>query len=619
MFKRALIFAMLAMIITALILPGLLPGWVQAQGGVTVTPNRDYINVRLWPAIGATVIGSMGPGDVMTVTGRSVDGDWVRIDFNGDEAWVALLVVDVTGDLNALGLADPRAMPYNNIAGGGSANGPLYGRLEQSGLRMRSGPSLAYPVMQNLPRYAEFEVSGRVPNNDWLQISWQGLIGWVNIQFVTLYSDTGATINDVPVIPPAADTGVRLSDASARDRFLFVDEMRRTLDQAGATGDLMIGLWSTLNLGSWPDTCSAPPVVEPYFLNSVGRNDYPDLVEATRRLNQGIADVNFSIESYLNTCLNGPTADSGQAETAGLAAIARSREAFADTQFRITASKAVEVMALNAHVNFAQDQFERIEAIWLDVRFGVTGAPPCVGQPQQPGNYDLTAWEQTNYPELIPAVQRLNEGLAVLRQSIGLWKDQCDQYTTVPGYIMPTEVGAQGYNLMLEARVILNEVRDTYLIALYSDPDFIIPAPTNTPDPAISAILHPPYTPTPVPTATPSFNYNATGSVTRSAFHPACRWFGIAGEVTNADGSPRPATLVHVYGPGLDVHVLSGTNANYGPAGFEVPVRVDAAQLNTWRARIEDGFGNPLSPEIPIVFADGCELNVALLTFSQYR
>ncbi|MBN2471747.1 MAG: SH3 domain-containing protein [Anaerolineae bacterium] len=619
MFKRALVFAMLAMIVAALALPALLLDFAQAQGSVTVTPNRDYINVRLWPAIGATVIGSMEPGDVMTANGRSVDGDWVRIDFNGDEAWVALLVVDATGDVNSLPLADPRSMPYNNTAGGGSASGPLYGRLEESGLRMRSGPSLAYPVMQNLPRYAEFEVTGRVAANDWLQISWQGLIGWIHIEAVTLYSDSGVTINDVPVIPPAADTGVRLTDRSARDRFLVIDEMRRTMDQAGSTADLMIGLWSTLPLGNWPATCSAPPLVEPYFLNSVSRNLFPDLIEAVRRMNQGVSDVNFAVQTYLDACLNGPAADPGPASEMGLAAVARSREAFADTLYRITSSKAVEVLALHGHVNYAQDQFERIEAIWLDVRFGVTGAPPCVGQPQQPADYGLTDWERANYPELIPAVERLNEGLAILRQSIGLWKDQCDLFQSVPGHVMPPEIGAQGYNLMLEARVILNEVRGTYLIDLYSDPNFIIPAPTSTPDPTIAAILHAPYTPTPVPTATPSFGFSATGSITRSTVHPGCTWFGIAGQVLNADGGPRPATLVHIYGPGLDMRVLSGSDTRYGAAGFEVPVRVDAAQLNTWRARIEDGYGNPLSPEVPIVFADGCEMNVAMLTFTAYR
>jgi len=223
MFKRALIPAMLAMIVAALVIPALpAPTAIQAQGAVTVTPNRPYINVRLWPAIGATVIGSMAPGDVMTATGRTVDGDWVRIYFRGQEGWVALLVVNVTGDVNTLPLADPRSIPYNSsivpYAGGGSAGGPLYGRLEESGARMRAGPSLAYPIMQNLPRYAEFPITGRVASNDWLQVSWQGLIGWLSLDAVTLYSDSGATIEAVPIVPPAAVTGVRLSDASARDR-----------------------------------------------------------------------------------------------------------------------------------------------------------------------------------------------------------------------------------------------------------------------------------------------------------------------------------------------------------------------------------------------------------------
>jgi hypothetical protein len=113
MFKRALIIAMFAMIATGLFFPGLNPPEaIQAQGSAMVRPNRDYINVRLWPAIGATVIGDLGPNDLMTATGVSVDGDWVRIDFFGDEGWVGLLVVDVvSGSLSGLPLADPRTIP----------------------------------------------------------------------------------------------------------------------------------------------------------------------------------------------------------------------------------------------------------------------------------------------------------------------------------------------------------------------------------------------------------------------------------------------------------------------------------------------------------------------------
>ncbi len=74
-----------------------------------------------------------------------------------------------------------------------------------------------------------------------------------------------------------------------------------------------------------------------------------------------------------------------------------------------------------------------------------------------------------------------------------------------------------------------------------------------------------------------------------------------------------------LFGPGLDVRVLSGTDGRYGASGWEVPVAANAAQYNTYTARIEDGFGNPLSPDQRIRFTDDCTLNVATVTFTHYQ
>lgn len=623
MFKRALIIAMFAMLGAAVLVPALLPpGLTQAQGAVMVTPNRDYINVRLWPALGATVIGDLGPDDTMTATGFSLDGEWVRIDFHGDEGWVAAIVVNANGALTGLPLADPRTIPYNSneapSAGVGSPEGLLYAQLDYSGVRLRSGPSTAYPIIQNLPRYAEVAVTGRVASNRWVQVRWQDVLGWLFVEDVVLYSPgDGVTIEAVPLIPPASDTGVRLSHSNAREKFLIVDDIRRDLESARAALDIIDLSWQNQRAETLPEVCAAPPVMEAYWLGSVERNNYPELVEVVARLNQGHDDLNNALEWYLAVC-NDPDNPPGIAIAGGPAAVERARVAFDEVAFQLNRSYTVQVQGIHAHVNYAQDQFERIEAIWLEFRLGIVDEPPCINQPEPPPDYALTAWEQENYPELIPVVVRLNEGLIVLRDSINLWRNVCYNYNNVGGYFMPPEVGADGYNKMLLARQILNDVRDHHLIAAYSDPRYLVPAPTGTPDPTISAILHAPYTPTFTPSPTPSFQYAVSAIVARSEFHPACNWFGVAGQVLDAAGNARPAALIHVWGPGVDRHLLSGSDLAYGAAGFEVALRADAAQYNTWYAQIEDGFGNPLSPRQEIVFEDGCELNVAQVIFTQH-
>ena len=46
--------------------------------------------------------------------------------------------------------------------------------LAESGLRLRAGPSTAYPVLANPLRYTVFPVLGRTANNAWLQVNFNG-------------------------------------------------------------------------------------------------------------------------------------------------------------------------------------------------------------------------------------------------------------------------------------------------------------------------------------------------------------------------------------------------------------------------------------------------------------
>jgi hypothetical protein len=340
-------------------------------------------------------------------------------------------------------------------------------------------------------------------------------------------------------------------------------------------------------------------------------------VEAGARLNQGVHDVNTAITTWMDACFNGQPTVTAATISEGQAAVTRAREAFADVLFRITSSKAVEVSALHAHINTAQTQFNRIEAIWLDVRQGVIGEPPCLNLPEQPGDYVITPWEAENYPEMYPTINQLNRALGLLRQTIQLWEDQCTGYTSTPGYMMPPEAGVTGYNLMLQTRTELNAVY-TELNDLYATGGVVVPAPTSTPDPTVQAILHAPYTPSPAPSPTPGYQYVTSVTLTRSTTHPGCAWFGVAGEVRNPDGSPRPATLIHVFGPDFSQHVLSGTDTRYGAAGFEVALPGTVAQGNTYTIRIEDGFGNPLSADQSIQFSADCTLNLTTVTFTAF-
>ena len=77
--------------------------------------------------------------------------------------------------------------------------------------------------------------------------------------------------------------------------------------------------------------------------------------------------------------------------------------------------------------------------------------------------------------------------------------------------------------------------------------------------------------------------------------------------------------MLHVFGPGyFDLRLVSGSDLRYGEAGFEVQLPTDAAPSNTYTVRIEDGYGNPLSPDQNVTFSGDCRLNVAIVTFTGF-
>src|SRR5690348_6503177 len=146
-------------LITLLVILCLTLGTVYAQQlpqtSITILVNRDGVNVRVAPALGADVLGFVQAGWTAPANGRSPDNQWVRIDFNGQEGWIGLAVINVFGDLNSLPVADPRTIPYGGFesprSGSSSATSGISGKLALSGLRLRAGPGTAYPVLANPP------------------------------------------------------------------------------------------------------------------------------------------------------------------------------------------------------------------------------------------------------------------------------------------------------------------------------------------------------------------------------------------------------------------------------------------------------------------------------------
>lgn len=183
-----------------LLVLGVLALPLAAQGVRAVVVN-EFANIRLIPAIGAEVLGSVPAGFVFeNINGRSADGEWLRVVYFGQEGWVNITPLRVLdGDVGALPVADPRSIPYGGFeaprAGVSSQQGPIAARAINN-VRIRNGPSRAYPTIGNIFTNQGMTLTGRTESNAWVQVNFEGTLGWVSSRFVEILN---GDINSLPI------------------------------------------------------------------------------------------------------------------------------------------------------------------------------------------------------------------------------------------------------------------------------------------------------------------------------------------------------------------------------------------------------------------------------------
>jgi uncharacterized protein YraI len=275
------------------------------QPNVTILVNRDGVNVRVAPALGADVLGFVSAGWTAPATGRSPDGEWVRIDFNGQEAWVGVPVINViSGDFNTLPVADPRSIPYGGFesprSGATTATSAITGRLALSGLRLRAGPSTAYPVLANPPRYTVFPLLGRTASNGWLQVNYEGTLGWLVTEWVEIQG--GASILALPVDGIVASSPP-LSEDTLNNYIGTLRLMLSRLDLAQPSLDSIRGTWTTVALGQRA-ACQNFPArpTDINIANPVLAANFPTLEPLRVDFNSAMGAVRLAIDLWIEAC-----------------------------------------------------------------------------------------------------------------------------------------------------------------------------------------------------------------------------------------------------------------------------------------------------------------------------
>ena len=302
---------------------------VQAQSSVQAVVVNEFENIRVSPAIGASVINTVQAGYLFdTINARSGDGQWVRIEYECNEGWVHLVpMVVLQGDPATLPIADPRSIPYGGFESPRSGYSQQQGSVlaeATDGLRIRSGPSRAYPTLANINFSQQFTITGRNNCGTWFQVNFEGNLGWVSSAFVQILN---GDVNLTPVGGIAAETAPR-SGESEDDYIATLRFMLDRLDIAQQSLDAIRASWTDAALIGRAICQAYPPRPTNFQIPTPQLAAYyTTLNPLLNDFNEAMYNTRYVIDMFIEVCNQPGTANPvGQATVQGALGIINQAE-----------------------------------------------------------------------------------------------------------------------------------------------------------------------------------------------------------------------------------------------------------------------------------------------------
>jgi len=152
-----------------------------------------------------------------------------------------------------------------------------------------------------------------------------------------------------------------------------------------------------------------------------------------------------------------------------------------------------------------------------------------------------------------------------------------------------------------------------------SSPIRLSPSPSSAARPAPTPTPLVPTTPTPTPA--PTFPFTASVGLGPS---DDCGWAGLVGEVEDREGEPLEGYPIHVWGPGLETIVLSGSAPAYGPSGWEVVITDTGGPISgTWFVQLHQynvyHHHPPLSAIVRVELPGTCSESLVTIGFRERK
>nr|MBN1228223.1 SH3 domain-containing protein [Anaerolineae bacterium] len=147
------------------------------------------LRIRSGPGTEYDQIGSIPFGTIFTAKGRNEAADWLFIEYNQIEGWVAGWYTTVYGDVSSLPVHGSTSSPPQPPppASGVTATTTV-------DLRMRSGPGTSYDALGFVPYGTTVPVLNRNEAANWLYVSYAGREVWI----AAWYTEISGSLNSVP-------------------------------------------------------------------------------------------------------------------------------------------------------------------------------------------------------------------------------------------------------------------------------------------------------------------------------------------------------------------------------------------------------------------------------------
>jgi uncharacterized protein YraI len=176
------------------------PAPLTATTGLFVT-TQFRVNVRSGPGTEYTILGKLTPVDSLDITGQNADGDWWRVNFNGQEGWVFDTVVEITGAVEGVPVVEPGAtavLRSGQVASSGTAttSGDVF-ITTRFNTNLRSEPSANVDVLGVVPFNTELRAEARTLNSNWVMVTFDDQSGWL---FAPIVFFTSGDIASLPTM-----------------------------------------------------------------------------------------------------------------------------------------------------------------------------------------------------------------------------------------------------------------------------------------------------------------------------------------------------------------------------------------------------------------------------------